>query len=54
MLKDILRGNYGHRWVGGKDHLSERVELGDWGGKNGRQLLNRYRISVGVMKMFWN
>lgn len=54
MLKDSLRGNYGHRWVGGKDRLSERVELGDWGEKNGKQLVNLYRISFGVMKMFWN
>ena len=37
-----------------KDCLSERVELGDWGGKNGKQLFNWYRISFGVMKMFWN
>ena len=39
MLKDSLRGNYGHKWVGGKDCLSERVELEIGEGRMGNNCL---------------
>ena len=44
-VKDSLRGNYGCRWVGEKDHLSGRAKLGDWAGGNGKQLFNKYGVS---------